>query len=373
MRAPVDAERPERRVVLAACRGRPRSGRPASPASGSRTSARRSPPAPRARRGRTGSRGRAGSAGPGASRRRTSGRRVSSSVRRSPRRRGAHADSRTSRAALADGAISEALDVLADRGARVARRGRGRRRRRRPRRGRRSGSGRARPTSCGRRRRRAALDAATSARSVSASSRFGVVKPASALMPWTPRKSTSRCSERIAVDATGPTSASDGVRTPPVSTTVRSGRGSRWSTFATWIEFVTTVRSGTSCEVVREPPGRRAGGQPDRLARLDEPRCRAGDRLLLLELAVRLRLEARLVRAQPAAERRAAVDLLDEARPRRARRGRGGRSSPRRSSSSVSSLTRTAPWRRTSSTISFWRCAGEHGSFEVGDSHNTQR
>ena len=35
------------------------------------------------------------------------------------------------------------------------------------------------------------------------------------------------------------------MRKPPVSTTVRSGRGSRWSTFATWIEFVTTVRSGT--------------------------------------------------------------------------------------------------------------------------------
>ena len=49
----------------AACRARPRTGRRASPASGSGTSARRRSPAPRARRGRTGSRRRAGSGGPG--------------------------------------------------------------------------------------------------------------------------------------------------------------------------------------------------------------------------------------------------------------------------------------------------------------------
>ena len=63
------AERPERRVVLAACRARPRSGRPASRASGSRTSARRTDRAPRARRGRTGSSPPEGSAGSAASRR----------------------------------------------------------------------------------------------------------------------------------------------------------------------------------------------------------------------------------------------------------------------------------------------------------------
>ena len=51
---------------------------------------------------------------------------------------------------------------------------------------------------------------------------------------------------------------------------MRSGRRSPCRTFATWIEFVTTVRSGTSSEVVREAPGRRAGREPDRLTRLDE-------------------------------------------------------------------------------------------------------
>ena len=65
-------------------------------------------------------------------------------------------------------------------------------------------------------------------------------------------------------------------------------------------------------EVVGEPPGRRAGGEADRLARLDEPAGRARDRLLLAELPVRLRLEARLLGAEPAAQRRAAVHLLDE-------------------------------------------------------------
>ncbi len=81
---------------------------------------------------------------------------------------------------------------------------------------------------------------------VSASSRFGVVKPESTAIPCTPMKSMSTCSERSAVTAIGPTSASDGVRTPPISTTVRPGRASRCSTIATCIELVTTVRSGMS-------------------------------------------------------------------------------------------------------------------------------
>ena len=68
---------------------------------------------------------------------------------------------------------------------------------------------------------------ATMARLVSASIMFGVVKPAVGLMPWTPRNSTSTFSPRSAVTATGPTSVSDGVRMPPVTTTVRSGRSER--------------------------------------------------------------------------------------------------------------------------------------------------
>ena len=132
----LDAERPERRVVLAACTARPRSGRPASPASGSRTSARRRARAPRGRRGRTGSRPPEGSAGPGASRRRTCGRPVSASVRRSPSfATSRRAKSRSRRRPLAvapprvraDG-DHEPPDLLADRRARLRRRGRSRRR-----------------------------------------------------------------------------------------------------------------------------------------------------------------------------------------------------------------------------------------------------
>ena len=59
-------------------------------------------------------------------------------------------------------------------------------------------------------------------------------------------------------------------------------------------------------EMVREPPCRRAGGQPDRQPGLDELGRGACDRLLLAELPVRLRLEARLVRAERSAERRTA-------------------------------------------------------------------
>ena len=61
--------------------------------------------------------------------------------------------------------------------------------------------------------------ACTKARLVSASARLGVVSPATGSMPWQPRKSRSTCRERIAMSAIGPTSASEGVRTPPVSTT----------------------------------------------------------------------------------------------------------------------------------------------------------
>ena len=86
--------------------------------------------------------------------------------------------------------------------------------------------------------------ASTSARSVSLSVRFGVVKPGPSAIPCTPRKTTSRCSDRRLCTATGPTSASDGVRTPPVSTTVRSGCVDPRSTSATWIELVTMVRPG---------------------------------------------------------------------------------------------------------------------------------
>ncbi len=65
-------------------------------------------------------------------------------------------------------------------------------------------------------------------------------------------------------------------------------------------------------DVVGEAPGRRSGCEADGLAGLDETTCGAGDRLLLLELTVRLRLEARLVGAQSARAGRAAVHLVDE-------------------------------------------------------------
>ena len=86
---------------------------------------------------------------------------------------------------------------------------------------------------------------AMSARLVAASMRFGVVRPATWSMPCTPRMSVSTCSERNVASATGPASASEGVRTPPVRTTLRSSRWALCSRSATRGEFVTTVRLGT--------------------------------------------------------------------------------------------------------------------------------
>ena len=70
---------------------------------------------------------------------------------------------------------------------------------------------------------------------------------------------------------------------------------------------------GDVLQVVREPPRRRAGRQRDRLAGLDERGRRLRDRLLLAQLPVRLRLEARLVGALARGGGGAAVDLLDQA------------------------------------------------------------
>ena len=98
---------------------------------------------------------------------------------------------------------------------------------------------------------------ATSARFVSASARFGVVNPASASMPCTPISSQSTCSRRSAATDNGPTSASDGVRSPPVRTTIMSSPPASYSTSATRSELVTTVSRGipiiaaaTACVVV---------------------------------------------------------------------------------------------------------------------------
>ncbi|MCB5280756.1 hypothetical protein BJQ89_00481 [Arthrobacter sp. ES1] len=88
--------------------------------------------------------------------------------------------------------------------------------------------------------RRAAL---TKALSVSASRTFGVVNPASASTPWTPRNSTSRCSCLSEEVASGPTSASEGVRSPPVRITV-DAEEFWWKTSAIRTELVTTVIRG---------------------------------------------------------------------------------------------------------------------------------
>jgi hypothetical protein len=82
------------------------------------------------------------------------------------------------------------------------------------------------------------------ARLVSDSSRLGVLNPARTSMPCTPMKNASTWRLRRDDTATGPTSASDGVRRPPVSSTEVVASPVRCSTSATHTELVTTVRLG---------------------------------------------------------------------------------------------------------------------------------
>ena len=86
-----------------------------------------------------------------------------------------------------------------------------------------------------------------SERLVSASARFGVVSPTSASIPVHPMNSVSKCSDLIVRSATGPTSASEPLRMPPVRTTeVPSGPRLLVNRFATRSELVTMVSPGTS-------------------------------------------------------------------------------------------------------------------------------
>ena len=82
-------------------------------------------------------------------------------------------------------------------------------------------------------------------RLISASIMFGVVSPSRSDSPCTPRKARSTCRVRRAAVASGPTRASEGVRTPPSRTTVCPVAGASWSTSAIRGEFVTTVMSLT--------------------------------------------------------------------------------------------------------------------------------
>ena len=149
-------------------------------------------------------------------------------------------------------------------------------------------------------------------------------------MPWTPRKTRSRWTLRRAATANGPTSASDGVRTPPVRMIVWSDRPVSCRTSATWGELVTTVSATTSASrrairwvvVPAETPIAVPGStRPDR---------RVGDGVLLAQHQGRLRGEARLEQRAPVERRGAAMDLLDEPTVVRGARGRAGSSCPTR-------------------------------------------
>ena len=156
-------------------------------------------------------------------------------------------------------------------------------------------------------------------RLVSDSARFGVVSPASGSMPWQPRNSVSKCSDRTVRSATGPTRASDGVRIPPVKTTdvcePLVGRA-LLNRFITRSELVTIVSPGTSSRHWASANVVVPAEQRDRGPGLDQAGRRPPDRCLLRLFEYELGLEAGLVTAGGSSrQNRAAVNFLDQAIP----------------------------------------------------------
>ena len=179
--------------------------------------------------------------------------------------------------------------------------------------------------------------AATNARSASASSRLGVVNPASSPMPCTPRNTWSRCSDASDETAMGRPARRYGVRVPPVSMTCGRARSTRCSTSAMRIEFVTTVRPGSSRSRSRTsrssyPPRARPRSPAAPAARPSSAIASFSGRLASLASKPGSSvLSARCGRA--------AVHLVE--RPREeSTRGRAGSSSPRRSGVA----TARSPW-----------------------------
>src|SRR6266536_3203935 len=203
--------------------------------------------------------------------------------------------------------------------------------------------------------------AATIARLVSASTRFGEVKPAPGSMPWTPMNRQSTCSDWMVCTATGPTSASEGVRTPPTRTTTRSGRSCAYSTSATGSELVTTVSSG-----MRVRWRANAWVVVPALIAIAVPGCtNSAARRAIASLAGRSWLDLASKPGSSVLPRRGRVapPWTLETSPRLASASRSRRMVMSETpSSSVRSLTRTPPLRWSSSRIRSCRWAGSISS-----------
>src|SRR6266508_2984288 len=203
--------------------------------------------------------------------------------------------------------------------------------------------------------------AATIARLVSASTRFGEVKPAPGSMPWTPMNRQSTCSDWMVCTSTGPTSASEVVRTPPTRTTTRSGRSCAYSTSATGSELVTTVSSG-----MRVKWRANAWVVVPALIAIAVPGCtNSAARRAIASLAGRSWLDLASKPGSSVLPRRGRVapPWTLETSPRLASASRSRRMVMSETpSSSVRSLTRTPPLRWSSSRIRSCRWAGSISS-----------
>src|SRR6266508_660789 len=193
------------------------------------------------------------------------------------------------------------------------------------------------------------------------STRFSEVKPAPGSMPWTPMNRQSTCSDWMVCTATGPTSASEGVRTPPTRTTTRSGRSCAYSTSATGSELVTTVSSG-----MRVKWRANAWVVVPALIAIAMPGCtNSAARRAIASLAGRSWLDLASKPGSSVLPRRGRVapPWTLETSPRLASASRSRRMVMSETpSSSVRSLTRTPPLRWSSSRIRSCRWAGSISS-----------
>ena len=171
----------------------------------------------------------------------------------------------------------------------------------------------------------------------------------------------SRCSERSVASATEPTRASDGVRSPPVSSTVRSRRGTRWSTSETRTELVTTVRLGmstrwkASCQVV--VPAVIPIALP--AATIDA----AAMAMACFSAMLRRDLASNPGSSLLCSSRTVAPPWTLVSSPASSSDSRSRRMVMSLTPSSAeSSLTRTAPRRRTSATMTSWRWRASAGA-----------
>ncbi len=152
------------------------------------------------------------------------------------------------------------------------------------------------------------------ARLVSASSRFGVVKPARSVIPCTPMKSTSMCSEDSARHRHRSDQRIRWRADTPGEDDVEGGRCTGVQDLG-HRDRVGHDGERPDIEHLGQHPGGRSGGEPDRTPGPDPCRCSRSDRFLEVGLQRALHIEAGFFGGGPLDQRGTAVELLHQPGP----------------------------------------------------------